>query len=91
VLSRKTLETEATVAHADTDVCSGCGICEGLCEYNAITVAPGLDGTRTASVNQVLCKGCGACAGACPSRAMSQAGFRNDQILAAVEAALVMA
>jgi len=91
VLSRKQLETEATIAQVDRDVCSGCGICESICEYKAIEVVRGLDGRRTAQVNPVLCKGCGACAGSCPSRAMTQAGFRSDQILAAVEAALVSA
>ena len=91
VLSKKKLETEATVAQVDRDVCSGCGICESICEYKAIELLTGLDGRRTAVVNQVLCKGCGACSGACPSRAMTQAGFRSDQIIAAVEAALVPA
>ena len=88
ILNKDRLETEATVASVDEDICSGCGICESICEYKAIEIVERIDGKRIAVVNDSLCKGCGTCAGACPSAAMTQKGFRNDQLLAALEAAL---
>ena len=88
ILNKDRLETEATVASVDEDICSGCGICESICEYKAIEIVERIDGKRIAVVNDSLCKGCGTCGGACPSAAMTQKGFRNDQLLAALEAAL---
>ncbi|MEX2753318.1 MAG: 4Fe-4S dicluster domain-containing protein [Candidatus Freyarchaeota archaeon] len=39
-------------------------------------------------VIEAICRGCGTCAAACPSKAIAVKGFRDEQILAEVEAAL---
>jgi len=76
---------EGIVASINENICSGCGICEALCPYSAITV----DKTeRVAKVNEALCKGCGTCCAACPSGAAQQRGFRRDQLSAMITAAL---
>lgn len=90
IISKQYLETQGIVAHANEDICDGCGICEPICEYKAITIIenPLNPAERKANVNEGLCMGCGSCVAACPSGAMEQLGFKNEQIMAMVRAAL---
>ena len=82
VLSRDTLEAEATVAHVDRERCTACRMCETLCAYRAIEVKVVNEtfGTRAAVVNEALCKGCGACAANCRCSAIDVRGFTNENI-----------
>jgi coenzyme F420-reducing hydrogenase delta subunit/ferredoxin len=70
--------------------CTGCGVCEAVCNVNAIKVAEDVDagGKRKAMVNPKACEGCGACVSACPTAAMDQTCFSNAQVLAEIETAL---
>ena len=70
--------------------CTGCGVCEAVCNVNAIKVAEDLDagGKRKATVNPKACEGCGACVSACPTAAMDQTCFSNAQVVAEIETAL---
>jgi heterodisulfide reductase subunit A len=81
-LSRGRVKVESIVSVVNEEICSGCGICEELCAYGALSLHP-WKGVMT--VNEVLCKGCGACAAACPSGAMTLSHFTHDQILAQLE------
>jgi heterodisulfide reductase subunit A len=85
-LSRGRVKVESIVSVVNQEICSGCGICEGLCAYGALSLHP-WKGIMT--VNQVLCKGCGACAAACPSGAITLCHFTHDQILAQLETLVV--
>ena len=85
ILSKDTLVSEGIIAMVNEDFCDGCGICRPICEYNAIEID---DEKKLAIINEGLCKGCGACVGACPSGAMEQKGYKDNQILAMIEAAL---
>jgi len=77
------VEIEPIVAFVDEEVCSGCGLCEKVCPYGALS----LDSReRVMMVNRALCKGCGACAGVCPSGAISLSHFTPRQVLEQVEA-----
>ena len=67
----------------DPSRCSGCGECAEICAYKAIELDPVL---RVAVVNEAMCKGCGACTATCRAAAIDLKGFRNDQILQAVDA-----
>ncbi|MBA7676079.1 Ion-translocating oxidoreductase complex subunit B [subsurface metagenome] len=73
------------VASVNENICSGCGICEVLCPYNAIEVDRE---EKVAKVNEALCKGCGTCCSACPSGAAQQRGFKRDQVSSMIGAAL---
>ena len=83
VLSKSEIEAEGKVAAVDTSRCSGCGDCVEVCAYKAIDLDPVF---RVAVVNEATCKGCGACTATCRAAAIDLKGFRNDQILQAVNA-----
>ena len=87
IISKDEYETEATISSVIEEICSGCGTCVEVCEFNALELVEILEGETVCKVNQALCKGCGCCAGACPSGAIEQKGFGRDQILSAVDAA----
>lgn len=91
ILSKSKLEAEGIIASVNEEICDGCGICEPICEYKAIEIiseGSGEEETKKAKVNEALCKGCGACVGACPSGAMEQKGYKDNQLLAMIDAAL---
>ena len=83
VLSKDTIEAEGKVSYIREERCSGCGACVEVCAYNAIELDPE---KRIATVNEGLCKGCGACSATCRAAAIDLKGFRNEQILEALEA-----
>ncbi|MCL1810846.1 MAG: FAD-dependent oxidoreductase [Methanomassiliicoccaceae archaeon] len=85
-ISKDKLISEGIVAVSNPDLCDGCGVCEGCCDYNAITIVAEEDGRLKSNVNPGLCKGCGSCVASCPAAAMEQRGFRNKQIIAEIDA-----
>jgi heterodisulfide reductase subunit A len=90
ILSKTTLEAEGIVASLDETLCDGCGICVPICEYKALEIVANKEDPekKIVDINVGLCKGCGACVGACPSGALTQKGFRDEQIVAMIDAAL---
>jgi heterodisulfide reductase subunit A len=97
IISKDKYLAEATIAAVNEDLCDGCGICVGVCEYNALeieekpdkTQAEPSSGTKIVKLNEAACKGCGCCVAACPSGAMEQKGYKSEQIMAEIDAALV--
>ena len=79
------VKAEAINALVNEDECSGCGICEVLCPFQAIELQS-RDGKRVSHINEAVCKGCGTCGAACPSGAITMHHFTDEQILAQVEA-----
>ena len=67
ILSKQALEGEASVAEVDTSRCAGCGLCELVCPFHAITID---DSKQVSVVNAALCKGCGACVASCRNGAL---------------------
>lgn len=94
LLSRESLVCNPCTAQPDELMCNGCGSCEKVCPYGAISYIEkefrGPNRTtrirRVAQVNPAVCQGCGACTVACPSGAMDLKGFSNKQIMAEVDA-----
>ena len=82
VLNKDSIEGEARVSYIREDRCSGCGSCVEVCAYSAVEI----DEVKiVATINRGLCKGCGACAATCRASAIDLSGFRNEQILSALE------
>jgi len=45
--------------------------------------------TLKMTVNEAVCKGCGACSATCPSSAIKLKNFKNNQLLAQIDALCV--
>ncbi len=86
MISKGTVEVEAATSVIDEDRCSGCRICELLCNFTAISFD---EEKGVCQVNEALCKGCGVCVAACPSGAITGKHFTNKQLMAEIEGVLV--
>jgi heterodisulfide reductase subunit A len=85
ILSKEKLYVEGMISSVNEDKCTGCGTCEMVCPYGAITVD--LEESK-AKVAEVLCKGCGTCGAACPEKAIDIAHFTDMQLIAQAIASL---
>ncbi len=88
LLSKGKILIEPLFASVDEELCSGCKICESLCEYDAVKVEE-VEGKLLAKVIETLCSGCGVCVSSCPTGAITLSHSTNKQILAQVNAALM--
>jgi heterodisulfide reductase subunit A len=85
ILSKKELFTEGISAVVDEKRCTGCGLCEANCAYDAIKVEEEMG---FAKVNEALCMGCGACSCMCPSNVPYLRQFEPGQLMSMVDKAL---
>jgi len=61
------------VPEVDESLCDSCGICQQICEFNALAVIPGMNGNSGKVLRfDSLCHGCGACTTLCPRRAIRE-------------------
>jgi heterodisulfide reductase subunit A len=84
ILSKDIIEAGGLVSFINKNKCSGCGICQLICPFQAIEID---DKEKVAVINEALCKGCGVCVSSCVCGAISIKGFSDTQILAAIDAA----
>jgi heterodisulfide reductase subunit A len=82
LLSKGTVQAKGRRAEVKERLCAGCGLCVGVCPYEARKIDPE---KAIAEVIEVLCQGCGACAAVCPNAATKQVGFAKEEIMAAVD------
>ncbi|NLI62885.1 MAG: CoB--CoM heterodisulfide reductase iron-sulfur subunit A family protein [Methanosarcinaceae archaeon] len=92
ILSKDFLLSPAEISSVDQDLCVGCGACENVCPYNAITLETTLVTKEGLSykalrsyINPAACKGCGCCAMACPTGAIDQGHFENNELLSQIK------
>ena len=85
LLSGKTINTSGNVAKVNPALCSGCGVCEAVCPYNAPSLLTDGKDAGKARINPVICKGCGACVSSCRSGALELNGFEEGQIMAMID------
>lgn len=79
------VKPEAITSLVDEDICSGCGTCVSVCPFGALQLVS-KDGKRVSQVTVAQCKGCGTCGAACPSGAITMNHFRDQEVMAQVEA-----
>lgn len=60
----------------DSDLCTGCGICEGACPTGAISTIV-IDGNFRPRVDTDKCVNCGRCVKACPGLGVELVGLAN--------------
>jgi len=63
------------IPRVDEEKCTLCGVCQEVCQYNAILVTK--NGVK---IFDELCKGCGGCTLLCPEKAISEVPFRVGKI-----------
>lgn len=54
----------------DPDICIGCGLCERLCNFNAIKEIE-VNGRKKYQIDPIACEGCGFCFNACRADAIT--------------------
>lgn len=87
-LTKGYVKVEPIASVVDEELCTGCGVCEIQCPYQAIRVSRTEEGSMKAKTIPASCKGCGSCGAACPSHAITLRHFTDDQILTQVRAVL---
>jgi len=91
ILSKDSIELEATISEVIDENCDGCAYCVEPCPYQAITLIEYMSKgsvKKTVQVNPSACKGCGCCMATCPKKGILVKGFTLEQLAAQVNAAL---
>ena len=85
-LAPQTLSDRPSAVWVNERLCSFCGLCVEACPFHARVM--NYD-TRVADVDYALCQGCGVCTVVCPNKATKQKAFEHQQLLAALELAVI--
>jgi len=83
ILAQEKMKSGGEICIVDKWRCTGCGICQEVCPFNAIEVDAK---EKLAVVNEALCKGCGVCASSCRSGALDIGGVSDEETLSLVQA-----
>ena len=89
VAIREGYEPPGPMAVVDEPACSGCGVCEKACPYEALSlVVKDVEGKErsVSQVNAALCMNCGICAAACPLGAITIEEYSDEQVAAQMQA-----
>jgi heterodisulfide reductase subunit A len=82
LLSKDALTVSGTVARHNRETCMSCLTCLRICQFGS----PYIDEDGRISHNEIKCMGCGICAGICPAKAFQVNNFKDDQIVAMIDA-----
>ncbi len=84
-IQQKGIELELITAEVDEELCIGCGLCESLCPYGAISMVELNPHKLISQTTDVQCKACGICVASCPIGARDLRWWTNQQILAQID------
>jgi heterodisulfide reductase subunit A len=82
ILSHESLAVSGIIAKHKRELCMSCLSCLRVCPFGS----PYISEDGKISHNEVKCMGCGICAGICPAKAFQVNNFRDDQIVAMIDA-----
>lgn len=86
ILSKKALLSREFISEVNERWCVGCEACITACPYDARVLEKD---RKVVKVIDVLCQGCGVCAVVCPSSAAKLRGYKDKQIMAMIDEAVV--
>jgi len=101
LLSQSELEAMPIVASVNPLLCSNCGQCIEVCDYDARVSVPAPSpplalplqgsggGEGYVQVIDALCQGCGVCVTVCPNKASQLRGFEVGQLYEMLDAVMV--
>ena len=75
-----TIMKRSNKAHIDSNKCVGCGNCNYICPYDAITMGT----LKVPDLDPIACTGCGDCVAVCPGLAIKLDGFEYETISGAI-------
>jgi len=81
-----TITVEIERVKADPQKCVACLTCIRVCPHGAIQLGRVDGGKEIAVIADLACDACGICAAVCPAKAIDFQGYRDDQLLAQIEA-----
>jgi coenzyme F420-reducing hydrogenase delta subunit/Pyruvate/2-oxoacid:ferredoxin oxidoreductase delta subunit len=71
---------------ADPQKCVACLTCIRVCPHGAIQLVRADNSKEVAGISDLACYACGICAAICPAKAIGFQGYRDEEILAQIEA-----
>jgi heterodisulfide reductase subunit A-like polyferredoxin len=71
---------------ADPQKCVACLTCIRVCPHGAIQLVRADNSKEVAGISDLACYACGICAAICPAKAINFQGYRDEEILAQIEA-----
>lgn len=83
--SEKSMKLYSLTSKIDSDLCIGCGRCEELCAYRAISSVVSKEQRTVSQVVKDSCAACSACVSECPSGAISQGYMSDKEILSRLD------
>jgi len=86
LFSKEVLESDPQVSKVDLARCVGCLKCVETCPFGAVKEIQDRGGNTKAEVIETVCQGCGICTVTCPQGAIQLQHFKDNQILAEVNA-----
>jgi len=87
LFSKEMIELEPITSFLIAENCKGCYSCTKMCPFQAIKPVE-KEGKKTVQLITSSCKGCGTCVAGCAFGALDQYHFKDEQIMAQIDAAL---
>ena len=86
LLSSGKISVEVEKVKVDPQKCVACLTCIRVCPHGAIQLVRADNSKEVAGISDLACDACGICAAICPAKAIKFQGYRDEEILAQIEA-----